>query len=67
MPVNCVALVTDQSQAIGKILGKVDEADCDLIVMATHGRTGLRRLIWGSVAEETVRLSKLPVLVVKAN
>jgi nucleotide-binding universal stress UspA family protein len=65
-PVNFVALVSDQAGAVGEILGKVDEGHCDLIVMATHGRTGLRRLVWGSVAEQTVRLAKPPVLVVKA-
>lgn len=65
VPVNFVALVSEQAGAVSEILGKVDESHCDLIVMATHGRTGLRRLIWGSVAEETVRRAKPPVLVVK--
>ena len=36
----------------------------DLIVMGTHGRTGLPRLMLGSVAERVVRLSKCPVLTV---
>lgn len=65
VPINFVALVSDQTGAVGKILGKVAESHCDIIVMATHGRSGLRRLLWGSVAEETVRRAKLPVLVVK--
>jgi nucleotide-binding universal stress UspA family protein len=39
--------------------------DFDLIVMGTHGRTGLERLISGSVAEEVVRRSEIPVLVVR--
>jgi universal stress protein A len=38
----------------------------DMIVMPTHGRTGLMRLLMGSVAEEVVRKSKCPVLTVKA-
>ena len=38
--------------------------DCDLIVMSTHGRTGLRRTILGSVADAVVRGSHLPVLLV---
>ncbi len=45
-----------------------DEADrqhADLIVMATHGRTGLSHLFLGSVAEKVVRLARVPVLTVR--
>src|SRR3989338_8618863 len=38
----------------------------DLIVMGTHGRTGVGRLLLGSVAEKVVRLSACPVLKVRA-
>jgi Universal stress protein family len=38
--------------------------DVDLIVLSTHGRTGLRRAFMGSVAEGTVRHAACPVLVV---
>jgi nucleotide-binding universal stress UspA family protein len=37
----------------------------DLIVIATHGRTGLNHLMMGSVAEKVMRLSPVPVLAVK--
>lgn len=37
--------------------------EADLIVIATHGRTGIRHLILGSVAERVLRSSKCPVLV----
>jgi nucleotide-binding universal stress UspA family protein len=37
----------------------------DLIVMPSHGRTGLKRLLIGSVAERVVRLSHCPVLVLR--
>jgi nucleotide-binding universal stress UspA family protein len=37
----------------------------DLIVMPSHGRTGLKRLLVGSVAERVVRLSHCPVLVLR--
>lgn len=35
---------------------------CDLIVLGTHGRTGLRRLLLGSVAEQVIRHAPCPVL-----
>jgi nucleotide-binding universal stress UspA family protein len=41
------------------------EQDIDLIVMGTHGRTGVERYLLGSVTEKVVRLSDVPVLTVK--
>jgi len=38
---------------------------CDLVVMGTHGKTGLGRLLTGSVAEEVLRKARCPVLVVR--
>ncbi len=48
--------------------GIVDAATllhCELIVMGTHGRSGLSHLLLGSVAEYVVRHSKVPVLTVR--
>lgn len=42
------------------------KSDADLIVMATHGRSGLRKLILGSVADKLITLSPVPVLLVRA-
>jgi nucleotide-binding universal stress UspA family protein len=42
-----------------------EEEGIDLIVMATHGRTGFRHILMGSVAERVVRHSAVPVLTVK--
>ncbi len=42
-------------------------ADYDLIVMGTLGRTGMSKILMGSVAEKVVRSSACPVLVVKSN
>jgi nucleotide-binding universal stress UspA family protein len=47
------------------ILRVAGDEKCDLIVMGTHGRTGLRRLLMGSVAENVLRKAKCPVLTVK--
>ncbi len=41
------------------------EEGIDLIVMASHGRTGLRHMVLGSVAERVIRLCSVPVLTVK--
>jgi nucleotide-binding universal stress UspA family protein len=41
------------------------EEHADLIVVGTHGRTGLTRLVIGSVAERVVRVAHCPVLIVK--
>jgi nucleotide-binding universal stress UspA family protein len=41
------------------------DAGVDLVVLASHGRTGLARLVIGSVAEAVVRTAPCPVLVVK--
>jgi nucleotide-binding universal stress UspA family protein len=48
-----------------EILKAAREIKPELIVMGTHGRTGLSRLLMGSVAEEVVRKSPFPVLTVK--
>jgi nucleotide-binding universal stress UspA family protein len=50
---------------VDEILRFADDEKADLIVMGTHGRTGIRHLIAGSVAERVVRASKVPVLTVR--
>lgn len=44
-----------------------DEHDIDLIVMSTHGRTGVARLLMGSIAEAVLRRSTCPVLTIKTH
>jgi nucleotide-binding universal stress UspA family protein len=42
-----------------------DVNDIDLVVMGTHGRSGLERYLLGSVTEKLVRTSRVPVLTVR--
>jgi len=48
-----------------EILRAAKDSHCDLIVMGTHGRTGIGRLLMGSVAEAVVRQAFCPVLTIK--
>lgn len=47
------------------ILDATEDLRTDLVVLATHGRTGLKRLVIGNVAEKIVRHAPCPVLTVK--
>lgn len=54
-----------QGDAAAEILRAAEENQCDVIVMGTHGRTGLGRLLMGSVAEQVLRKAPCPVVTVK--
>ncbi|MCX6002600.1 MAG: universal stress protein [Chloroflexi bacterium] len=47
------------------LIGYIDGNNIDLLIMATHGRSGITRLFWGSVAEKVLRSVNVPVLLVK--
>ncbi|HEX2658474.1 MAG TPA: universal stress protein [Polyangia bacterium] len=52
--------------AIGEsIVARADELHADLIVMGTHGRTGVKRMVLGSVADHVVRHAPCPVLTMR--
>ena len=53
-----------QGTATGEIVGFAEQQGVDLIVMASHGRTGLSRLLMGSTAENVMRQAPCPVLIV---
>lgn len=61
--VNVKALLRDGSPH-RELLREADSLDVDLIILGTHGRSGIGRLLLGSVAELTVRHATRPVLVV---
>ena len=48
------------------IVDAAREVQADLIAMTTHGRSGLRRLVFGSVAEAVLRHSDIPVFLLRA-
>jgi nucleotide-binding universal stress UspA family protein len=50
-----------------KILELANELGADVICMGSHGRTGIRRLLMGSVTEKVIGHAKCPVLVVKSH
>ena len=62
IPVSHVLLEGD---AATEIVQYADEAGVDVIIIGTHGRTGVDRLVMGSVAEKVMRESTCSVLVVK--
>jgi nucleotide-binding universal stress UspA family protein len=51
---------------VEEILDHVTWDHIDLIAMATHGRTGLTRVVMGSVAEHVLRRTSVPMLLMRA-
>ena len=62
--VGSVGLLTHPAE---EILGYAEKENISLIVMATHGRTGIRRWTLGDTANKVARASKCPVLLIRAN
>jgi nucleotide-binding universal stress UspA family protein len=54
-----------QGQPVQEIVEHAREGEVSLIILSTHGRTGLRHVLMGSVAENVVRYAPCPVLVVR--
>lgn len=61
-----VAIVEQSDEPAEEILRYAKSTNIDLIVMGTHGRTGLARIVLGSVAEAVVRAAPCPVLTVRS-
>ena len=60
-----VRALVGHGPAADEIVQLAEKEKADLIVISTHGSTGLERLVFGSVAERVVRLSGVPVLTVR--
>lgn len=56
--------VLDHEGVADGILSYADEHDVDVVMMGTHGRSGIERFLLGSVAERVVRKAHLPMLLV---
>jgi nucleotide-binding universal stress UspA family protein len=54
----------EEGKPFEEILKVAEEWQADLIVLGTHGRTGLSHLLMGSVAERVIRHSKKPLLII---
>jgi nucleotide-binding universal stress UspA family protein len=55
-----------RGNAVDQIVAAAREAGADLIAMSTHGRGGLGRLIFGSVAQAVLRQAEVPVFLMRA-
>ena len=65
IPVETELLEAHGGQAGQVIVKDAEQSHADIIVLGTHGRRGLSRLVMGSDAEHVVRLAKVPVLLVR--
>jgi nucleotide-binding universal stress UspA family protein len=63
--VSCRALVGHSSQVADAIIVAAEKQQSELIVMASHGRNGVGRLLLGSETQHVLAYSSLPVLVLR--
>lgn len=59
--------ITRDGPAPDKILEVAEETHADVIAMSTHGRTGVKRWLLGSVADRVVHYSHIPVMLIHPN
>jgi nucleotide-binding universal stress UspA family protein len=63
--VACDTVVATHAHTYEAIIGVAEKQQCDLIVMASHGRRGVRALLIGSETQKVLTHSGIPVLVVR--
>ena len=61
-----VKTLVTSGNAADEILKAAEQNNADLIAMSTHGRSGLRRLAFGSITDKVMHGSRVPVLMVRA-
>lgn len=62
---NCRVQVIEATGVAAQIGDYVRDEDADLVVMSTHGRTGLGRFVFGSVAHKVMETVEVPVLLIR--
>jgi nucleotide-binding universal stress UspA family protein len=61
-----VRTIVSTGNAADEIIKAADDTGADLIAMSTHGRSGLKRLAFGSITDKVLHHSRIPVLTVRA-
>jgi nucleotide-binding universal stress UspA family protein len=61
-----IKTMVSNGNAADEILKAADDVNADLIAMSTHGRSGWRRLAFGSITDKVLHGSRIPVLMVRA-
>ena len=56
---------TDRSDVAGALIDSIEDLGADMVAMSTHGRTGIDRWMFGSVAEKVLRHASVPVVIVR--
>ena len=62
-----IAIITEDGNAAQSIVKVAKEMDIDIIVMGSHSRSSLEKILMGSVTEKVLRFSIVPVLIVPTN
>ncbi len=63
--VTCKSLIAKSDSVADAVIATAKKQDCDLIVMASHGRKGIKRLLLGSETQHVLTHSVVPVLVLR--
>jgi len=61
-----VRTIVSTGNAADEIIKAAEDTGADLLAMSTHGRSGLRRLAFGSITDKVLHRSRIPVLMVRA-
>lgn len=66
-PVEIQAKMVEGAPVAERLLALIEAEDADLVVMNTHGRSGVSRWLMGSVAEQVIRGANVPVLLLRSD